>query len=209
MDSNNHCIAKSIFKKIITPQPFDYERDVDDIIKLIQDNFDTLVRVTDGESLSPQATENLFVQFRNNLKNNIPLGDVSSSHTVKPDTLRVIVIRGKNNVYGFITYFMYTDKTGFIQSIINYFTYTKNTGYIEALCVAKTRRNRGYARRLLEYAIQDLKEMGASGVRLTTGQENIPAQNLYKSVGFVALPITEENRENRSLTFEYIISKKQ
>ena len=41
-----------------------------------------------------------------------------------------------------------------------------------------------YAERLLRYAIDQMKMMGAASVELVTRTDNEPAQRLYKRVGF-------------------------
>ncbi len=180
-----NCIEKSIFKKTNTPTPFIYEKDIDDVIALIRDNLDTLVAMPQGTCLTPEIVDNQLAQFRTSLKNNNPLGN--SFKAIEPNSVRTQVLRSKNHVVGFINYFMPADKTG----------------HIEILCITKTRRNRGYGRRLVNYALEDLKEMNASEIHLVTGTRNVPAQNLYHSIGFNKLPQTQNDIFFNLIKFNY------
>lgn len=57
-------------------------------------------------------------------------------------------------------------------------------GWILFLAVDKAYRAKGYARKLINYAINDLKNHGARVIRLITRTDNIAGQKLYKSLGF-------------------------
>lgn len=57
-------------------------------------------------------------------------------------------------------------------------------GKILYLAVQKEYRSQGIARKLLKYAIAQLKNMGARIIEITVRLENYPAQNLYRSLGF-------------------------
>ena len=57
-------------------------------------------------------------------------------------------------------------------------------GRLLFVAVDKTQRSKGYARKMVEYALNDLKKRGASVVRLITRTDNTAAQKLYKSMGF-------------------------
>lgn len=56
-------------------------------------------------------------------------------------------------------------------------------GQIRFVAVCEECRSRGYGRKLMDYALQDLQSRGAAKVRLVTRTTNIPAQKLYKASG--------------------------
>ncbi|NRB22040.1 GNAT family N-acetyltransferase [Candidatus Dependentiae bacterium] len=83
--------------------------------------------------------------------------------------MRIKVLRKDDKVVGFVTY--YLQKT--------------YQGHILFLVIDKDYRGRGYAQKLIHYALQDLKRMGAAYVRLVTRVENLAAQKLYsEKLGF-------------------------
>ena len=57
-------------------------------------------------------------------------------------------------------------------------------GYIEEFQVREKYRGQGVGRRLLTYALSQLKEAGVEAVYLRTREGNTQAQNLYESLGF-------------------------
>lgn len=57
-------------------------------------------------------------------------------------------------------------------------------GFILFLAVEEKYRKMGYAKKLMDYALEDLKNRGMSVVRLVTRVINKPARNLYESMGF-------------------------
>ena len=57
-------------------------------------------------------------------------------------------------------------------------------GYIEEFQVLEKCRGQGIGRRLLTYALSQMKEAGVDAVYLRTREGNTPAQNLYESFGF-------------------------
>ncbi|AZO40797.1 MULTISPECIES: N-acetyltransferase [unclassified Mesorhizobium] len=61
--------------------------------------------------------------------------------------------------------------------------------FIEALHVMASRQGQGVGRKLLSYAEQAIGATGSTQVRLETDTFNLPAQALYKAVGYV-----EKNR---------------
>lgn len=170
-----NCIVESILKKKSTPSPFIYEQDIDDVMALIRDNIDTLVAIPKGTHLTPEIIDDHLAQFRASLKNNSPFGNYFK--TIELNSVRTTVLRSKNHVVGFIKYFIPADQTG----------------HIEILCVTKTRRNRGYGRRLVNYAIEDLRKMNTSEINLFADTRNLAAQNLYYAIGFKKLPQTQND----------------
>ncbi len=57
-------------------------------------------------------------------------------------------------------------------------------GKILFLAIDESQRRHGYARKLINFALDKLQEMGLVYVDIITRTNNIGAQNLYKSVGF-------------------------
>lgn len=57
-------------------------------------------------------------------------------------------------------------------------------GFVLFLAVDKCFRSRGYARKLLQYAIDDLKKQGSAFVRLVTRVDNQSARKVYEGMGF-------------------------
>ena len=69
---------------------------------------------------------------------------------------------------GFITY----HKTGY------------HTGRIQFLSVSKNYRGKHYGRKLISHAVKDLFNQGCTQVSLITRTNNIPAQKVYRGLGF-------------------------
>lgn len=95
------------------------------------------------------------------------LDDKASSKDTHND-LTIKAYRVKGNPVGFVAYY----PKEFFE------------GYILFLAVDKTQRSKGYARKMLAYAINDLKKRGATVIRLITRTDNVAGQKLYRSVGF-------------------------
>lgn len=59
-------------------------------------------------------------------------------------------------------------------------------------------KEKKYAQRLVQYVINALRKMGAQRVQLVTRTDNLPAQGLYRRVGFY-----ETSRDNVLVYFQY------
>jgi ribosomal protein S18 acetylase RimI-like enzyme len=92
--------------------------------------------------------------------------------------LQIKVLRENNVFVGFITYYM---------DVLE-----KNIGHIFIMAVESAFRGKSYGKKLLQFALNDLKSMGAKVVKLVTRTTNIPAQKLYTSAGFVETLRTED-----------------
>lgn len=57
-------------------------------------------------------------------------------------------------------------------------------GYVLFLEVAEEHRKKGYGRKMLDFALKELRNKGFVSADLATRVENIPAQKLYHSFGF-------------------------
>lgn len=82
--------------------------------------------------------------------------------------LTIVTYRVHNKPVGFVAYFM--------RELLE--------GFILYLAVAQEYRGKGYSRKLLTYAMDDLKKHGARIIRLQTRVDNKQARSLYSSFGF-------------------------
>lgn len=83
--------------------------------------------------------------------------------------LNIKVLRENGQLVGFVAYYMK-----------NFFL-----GQLLFLAVNPDFRGKGYAQQLMKYAIDDMKQMGASMITLVTRTSNLSAQAVYKKSGFV------------------------
>ncbi len=70
--------------------------------------------------------------------------------------------------------------------IVTYYMETSYQGRILFLVVDSNFQGKGYGRKLVQYAMEQLKMMGAKTVKLFTLHENLRAQKLYESLGFIS-----------------------
>jgi len=82
--------------------------------------------------------------------------------------LKIKVIHKKDTFIGFVAYYMKSS----------------TIGQVLFLDVNPPYRGKGYSEKLLNYALNDLKYLGANIAKLVTRTSNTHAQNLYKRVGF-------------------------
>lgn len=64
---------------------------------------------------------------------------------------------------------------------------TSREWFISNVAVTRSHRGRGYARQLMEAAVEYAREMGGTAVSLQVKRGNDPAVNLYQSMGFKAV----------------------
>lgn len=83
--------------------------------------------------------------------------------------LKIKVIRDSGNTAAFITYYKLSPKVGEIQFV----------------SVNKNFRGKGYGKKLVTHAVNDLFKMGCNEVKLTTRVNNLWAQRIYDRFGFV------------------------
>jgi ribosomal protein S18 acetylase RimI-like enzyme len=83
--------------------------------------------------------------------------------------LRIRVMREKNKLAGFTAYYMED----------------KQKGMVFLLAVDRRFRGKGYGKRLTQYAIEDLLQMGACRIGLWVLIDNVPAIRIYKELGFI------------------------
>lgn len=83
-------------------------------------------------------------------------------------SLKIDVLRSGDNLMGFVAYYMESAELGWILF----------------LAVDSKYRRQKNGERLLLHGIDQLKQIGAHQIRLLTRISNLPAQALYKRVGF-------------------------
>jgi len=151
---------------------FEDKRDTDDILDMLQRDWYWLIA---GADYSPQ----LLPKYRAMFKYRTPNHDLN-----KIGQLKIKVIRKDGNLVGFIAYHMKTSTNGFLLFL------DINPSY----------RGKGYAEKLIQYALDDFKRLGAIYVRIFTRTTNIHAQNLYKRMGF-----QETSRDDGYMWFQKFI----
>jgi ribosomal protein S18 acetylase RimI-like enzyme len=97
-------------------------------------------------------------------------------------SLHFKVLREQHKLAGFAAYYMETP----------------TQGRLLFLAVDHDFRGRGYGRLLAECAMQELFNLGADHLVLWTRVANLPAQKIYRELGFI-----EKFDENGFLCFEY------
>ncbi len=95
--------------------------------------------------------------------------------------LNIRVLLLKDKPVGFTTYY----KKKFYE------------GQLQFLYVDGQYRGKGYAKKLIEYVIQDLKKQGVSIVKLVTYTNNFAAMKVYTKMGF-----HESHRDEKLVYFE-------
>jgi len=90
--------------------------------------------------------------------------------------MHIKVLLDHGQVAGFTTYYM---KPG-------------NNGCVLFVAVGQQFRNKGYAKKIVRYDIEQLRRLGATRVTLLTRATNYPAQRVYESVGFARVREDED-----------------
>lgn len=89
-----------------------------------------------------------------------------------------------------------------LAGLVAYYMESWYEGRILFLAIRESFRGKGYAEKLLDSAIEDLKKRGATKAVLLTRQSNVRAQKVYKRAGF-----TEVKRDNDGFVhFEKLIT---
>lgn len=81
---------------------------------------------------------------------------------------------------------LYKDHGKLVGFTTYYYPYMHQIGHglVLFLVVDAAARGKGYGRKLLEYALNDLRKQGCTSVELAVRIENAEAQKLYKKLGF-------------------------
>lgn len=80
-------------------------------------------------------------------------------------------------------YYSSSEPAGFVA----YYQKPFYEGFVLFLAVDKKFRSRGFARKLLQYAIDDLKNRGSIVIRLITRVDNKAARKVYEGMGFQSI----------------------
>jgi len=73
---------------------------------------------------------------------------------------------------------------GQFAGFITYYKKSYHEGLIQFLSINRNFRGKSYGKKLINYAIKDLVNMGCTEVKLTTRTTNIWAQRIYTALGF-------------------------
>jgi ribosomal protein S18 acetylase RimI-like enzyme len=85
-----------------------------------------------------------------------------------------------------------------LAGFTTYYMETKTQGRVLFLAVGKDFRGKGYGKTLILHAMQELFNLGADHIALWTRIANLPAQKIYREIGF-----KEMSEENGYLFFEF------
>lgn len=149
---------------------FTVDRDREGILDIFKNNWYWLI--ADGDTYDPEFM----------MKYHAP----NSYDPYYVGKLKIKVIRdtcdGKDTFIGFTTYYMLSPGLGRIQFV----------------AVRPEFRGKRYGEKLTEYALNDLKKMGAKKVKILTRTDNTAALKLYNRVGF-----KETGRDDKYVNLEY------
>jgi ribosomal protein S18 acetylase RimI-like enzyme len=120
---------------------------------------------------SPDSSPAFMIKHRTHDSNPLHFG-----------SLHIKVLREQDRLAGFAAYFMQNPQEGRLLF----------------LAVDQKFRGKGYGKILAEYAMKELFAMGATHLALWTRVSNLPAQRIYKDLGF-----KEVFDENGYVFFEY------
>lgn len=140
---------------------YNHERDWATIGQLVKNNLSTLV---DSQITKQYETVDDFVHHR-----------LRPMFSGKDFTTHVI--RDDQKIIGFINYRITFDKFLTTGGLVN-------VGSIELLCVDEQHRKKKLGKKLLDYAMQNLKEKDIPRIQVITNGANEPAVNLYTKAGF-------------------------
>jgi ribosomal protein S18 acetylase RimI-like enzyme len=109
-------------------------------------------------------------------------------HTFK----RLNVLRNQDNTIGFITYHLKEKQ--------------QDETFIEIFGISKPYRRQHNAQRFLEHELAQMKQFGATQIKLHVKQDNEPAVNLYKKLGF---EITKTGKTKYEMTLKVLSQVQQ
>jgi ribosomal protein S18 acetylase RimI-like enzyme len=134
---------------------FEYDRDFADIMSIFDRNWYWLMPYS-REEYDPDYLQNVFA-WRS-----------PQANPFKKGSLIVKVIRKDDKVVAFTAYHMKT----------------KTSGFLLFVAVDNDYRGKKYGEALVVYALKAMKDLGAKQIQLNTRIDNVPAQTLYKKMGF-------------------------
>jgi len=134
------------------------------ILEIIADDFDLLFNIVGGAENLTLFRKHFFLCFHPGYNNFI------NKKTSDGLPLETAVIEHNNKIVGFVSFYLKEPTIGWINMI----------------GVSKEHRGKGYAQVLMKYAMDALyNQAGVTEVGLYVKKENIPAQTLYKKLGFI------------------------
>lgn len=134
---------------------FVYERDFADVMSIFDRNWYWLMPYP-PEEYDPSYLQNVFA-WRS-----------PQANPFKKGSLTIKVIRKDNKVVAFTAYHMKT----------------KTSGFLLFVAVDNDYRGKKYGEALVTHALKAMTTLGAKQIQLNTRIDNIPAQTLYKKMGF-------------------------
>jgi ribosomal protein S18 acetylase RimI-like enzyme len=134
---------------------FVYDRDIADILKIFDENWYWLMPAP-PDTYHPGYVDYVF-KYR-----------APQANPFQHNKLTIKVLRIDNQVAGFVAYYMKSKKSGMLLF----------------LAVKDIFRGKQYGEKLARYAVGELCKAGATEVHLLTRVDNIPAQKIYKKLGF-------------------------
>lgn len=153
------CGSSFLYYKYVNRQlaivDFVYERDIHGVQNIIDENWYWLFPET--KESYPLGYVNYVFKYR-----------APQANPLYCNRLIIKVLRIEGNVAGFVGYYMEA----------------KKTGRLLLLAVKKDYRGKQYGEKLARYAQQELLKLGASQVTLLTRADNLPAQRIYRKLGF-------------------------
>jgi len=159
-------------------EDFQLERDLQDIVNLVQINSSPLLLV-DKESLTADSLHTINLIFTSCIPLNHKVdGTLDTNYTGK---LKIKVIR-KEKFIGFITYFQ--------ESATN--------GHIDLVAIDKNYQQKGYGTCLMFHALSEFQKWGLTSATLYVTKDNIVAQTLYQKLGF---KYQRDHEEDQGLLF--------
>lgn len=148
---------------------FVYERDFADIMSIFDRNWYWLMPYPQ-EEYDPNYLPNVF-SWRS-----------PQANPFKKGSLTIKVIRHEGHTIAFTAYHMKT----------------KTSGFLLFVAVDNNFRGKKYGEALVKHALKAMADRGAKQIQLNTRIDNVPAQSLYKKMGF-----TETVRQGPFVYYTY------
>ncbi len=160
---------------------FDIETDFEQAKLLLKDNWKELVE--DSETFN-ESLWNIYADYFFKDK---------KSANYRPYSLILKTIKNTGGLVGFIGYVL-CDSTNNDRDYVGPYMINPalDRGHIEILVIDSDYRKKGLAKKLLEYAIQDLAHKGAKKINVGVREDNQFALNLYYSFDFVQYRMFDE-----------------
>lgn len=153
---------------------FHTEKDFEQAKQLLQENWNELI----GNDKS------CTIETLNGYSEYLFKNQKSANYPGYPLILKVI--KNTGGIIGFIGYVLYDSANNDRDYAGPYMMNPPlDRGHIEILAIDSGYRKKGLAKKLLEYAIQDLTQKGAKKINVGVNHENKSALGLYHKIGFV------------------------